>query len=410
MANIKELACSKKYDVGGTLTDSTGIDTSRVAALARRINETSNADFVKRLLCENRRVLGNGEGSVSTHELGYVDDGEGNAVLFPQVQSSDYGNLLMRIPFPLSYYRAVQRGDTVHMNTPDAEQFTRGYKIAYPTTFDKYACGGLLRKYENGGPEGTNRRRSQEGGYTTPELDREIVNQSYDPTLGFDPASWLLHLALRNESHGEENEYWRAYLGLDNNVPKMQPAAKTSWDDKVESQKKASGELPSDFYGTTPRMDQMIQVVADTLNTGNILRNYDEYKKQNNKLAPKSVIKHMYEEGKKVMENPGKWTQVTEGPQFYLYKGIDKLTNEMMPLGMLADFGMMWSPDEGALRVHDTYDFPSYVTALSHIPVRPKEMKIRGIVKYDPRKGSVLLRDGLDRSKIAKPVADAYSH
>lgn len=153
MANIKELECSKKYDVGGTLTDSTGIDTSRVAALARRINETSNADFVKRLLDENRRVLRNGEGSVSTHELGYADDGRGDAVVFPQVQSSDYGNLLMRVPHPLSYYRAVRRGDTVHMSTPDAEQFTRGYKIAYPSS-DKYACGGLLRKYQDGGNSG----------------------------------------------------------------------------------------------------------------------------------------------------------------------------------------------------------------------------------------------------------------
>lgn len=70
----------------------------------------------------------------------------------------------------------------------------------------------------------------------------------------------------------------------------------------------------------------------------------------------------------------------------------------------------MWSPDEGVLRVHDTYDFPSYVTKLSHIPIRPKEMKIRGVVKYDPQKGSILLRDGLDKSKIAEPVADEYSH
>ena len=37
-------------------------------------------------------------------------------------------------------------------------------------------------------------------------------------------------------------------------------------------------------------------------------------------------------------------------------------------------------------------------------------MKIRGVVKYDPQKGSILLRDGLDKSKIAEPVADEYSH
>ncbi len=285
----------------------------------------------------------------------------------------------------------------------------RTEKTVYPG-FDRYAGGGLLRKYELGGPEDKNSQRSPEGGYTTSTRKREIINRAYDPTFGFDLAGWLMSFASGNNSHGEENEYWRAYLGLDNNVPKMQPAAKTSWDDKVEAQKAASGELPSDFYGTTPRMDQMIQVVADTLNTGNILRNYDDYNRQNKKLAPKGVIRHMYEEGKKVMENPGRWTQVTEGPQFYLYDGIDWLTNEMMPLGMLADFGMMWSPDEGALRVHDTYDFPAYVTTLSSIPVRPKEMKIRGLVKFDPRKGSVLLRDGLDQLKVAEPVANEYSH
>ncbi len=60
-----------------------------------------------------------------------------------------------------------------------------------------------------------------------------FINRDYDPAFGFDPVSWLMNLASGNNSHGEENEYWRAYLGLDNNVPKMLPAAKTSWDDKA---------------------------------------------------------------------------------------------------------------------------------------------------------------------------------
>ena len=77
---------------------------------------------------------------------------------------------------------------------------------------------------------------------------------------------------------------------------------------------------------------------------------------------------------------------------------------------MLADFAMKWSPSEGVLRVHDTYDYPLYARLLGGIPKRPKEMKIRGLVKFDPEKGSVLLRDGLDKSKQANPIANIGSH
>ncbi len=152
----------RRFDGGGTVPDSTSVDTSRVLALAKRINETSNADFVRRLLDKNRRTLAVGGGEVATHRLGYVDDGAGNAVVFPEVQSSDYGDLLVELPYPLSYERAVERGDTVHMSTPDAELFTRNYKMVYPG-FDNYACGGLLRQYQDGGDkESRTRPRSVE--------------------------------------------------------------------------------------------------------------------------------------------------------------------------------------------------------------------------------------------------------
>ncbi len=282
-----------------------------------------------------------------------------------------------------------------------------GGRLSYGTGRAYGNGSGFIRKYADGGyTGGPDKQRSTEGGYTSSTESREYVNASYDPALGFDPISWMFST---NRSKGEENEYWRAYLGLENEVPKMNPAAKTAWDDKVEAEKTAAGKLPSDFYGTTPRMDQMIQVVADTLNTGKLLRNYDEYKKEVPDLADRRTIEHMYNDGKRVMENPGKWTQVTEGPQFMLYDRIDPQTNEIAPLGMLADFGMMWSPDEGALRVHDTYDFPFYVRALSRIPQRPREMKIRGLVKFDPNRGSVLLRDGLDESKVEPSIATYYS-
>lgn len=38
----------------------------------------------------------------------------------------------------------------------------------------------------------------------------------------------------------------------------MNPNAKTEWDDAVEAEKLANGELPSEFYGTTPTMDKYI--------------------------------------------------------------------------------------------------------------------------------------------------------
>lgn len=146
----------RRYDGGGEVPDSTRTPSSRVAALVQRINETSNADFVRRLLGRNRKTLDNEDGTVSTHELGYVTDADGNATVFPQVQSADSGNLLMRVPYPMSYYRAAERGDTVRMSVPDAEAFTSGYKNFYPG-FDEYACGGLLRRYDEGGqkPVGT---------------------------------------------------------------------------------------------------------------------------------------------------------------------------------------------------------------------------------------------------------------
>ena len=66
----------------------------------------------------------------------------------------------------------------------------------------------------------------------------------------------------------------------------------------------------------------------------------------------------------------------------------------MSPLGMLANFGMMWNPEEGAIYVHDTYDFPKF--SRNFVGDRPKEMKIRGRINFDPKKGSKLLRNDLE--------------
>lgn len=114
------------------------VDKDKIRGLAERVNKTSNADFVKRLLDRNRKVIKNPDGTVSTHELGYVTEGD-HAVVFPDIQSTENG--LVRFPYPESYERAVERGDTVHMSVPDAKLFTENYKEVYPG-FRRYAGGG----------------------------------------------------------------------------------------------------------------------------------------------------------------------------------------------------------------------------------------------------------------------------
>ena len=106
------------------------------------------------------------------------------------------------------------------------------------------------------------------------------------------------------------------------------------------------------------------------------------------------------------MENPSKWVQVEDGRA--IKQGYDKQLEESDPLGMLGKFGMRWEPNQKALYVHDTYDFPWKARAATGIPVRPREMKIRGRINFDPNRGSALLRDSLSgfNSKYPKPITD----
>lgn len=240
-----------------------------------------------------------------------------------------------------------------------------------------------IRKHYNsfatGGP-------TEEGGYSEDSKNRrEWAYGMYDPsgTLGFSA------IAGRNYdggARGEEDQYWRAYLGLSNDVPKMNPSSKTEWDDQIEAQKAAQGILPSEFYGTTNAMDLMIQAMADTTTTGQIVRNYEAFKKLNPYLASKRNIEAVYSSGKDMMDNPGKWTQVGETKENSQLDIDNRMVdNEQFPLGMLAAFGAKWIPEENAIYVHDTYDFPTFKRKVAKIPERPREMKIRGRIKYNPK-------------------------
>ena len=246
------------------------------------------------------------------------------------------------------------------------------------------------------------------GGYSkeTEQLRKNKLKQ-YDPTGGYNFINWIAsNFFGGNQAKGEENEHYIAYMGFPNNLPGMNPKAKTEWDDKIEKEKADKGEPLSDFYGTTPRMDQNIQAMADTLNLGKIYRNYDEYKAKEPNLPSKNIIEWNYKTGKQILENPGKWVQVDGAVG--VKNQYEKDINETNPLGMLEDFGAKWVPEEGALYMHDTYDFSNAARWATGIPIRPKEMKIRGRIGFDPKKGSFLLRDDLKNfnSGYAKPVVN----
>lgn len=248
---------------------------------------------------------------------------------------------------------------------------------------------GQTTSYKDGGEINDDKNNTAVGGYTEeywPKQSRLATYRNLDPTMRFSPEALLVD----NQASGEENEYWKAYLGLDNAVPAMNKNAHTEWDEQIEKEKIENGELPSDFYGTTPSMDLSLQAAADTLMLGKINRNYDEYKAKYHNLPGKRTMQTIYETAKNVMNNPGKWQQM-DG-EYIIKKKNPEYDNEVNPLGMLAEYGMKWDPESKMLYVHDTYDFPWYARAAGGIKNRPKEMKIRSAIKFDPKKGSVLLR------------------
>ena len=108
--------------------------TNALDSIVTSVNSRSNADFVKRLLDPNRKVIRNGDGSISSHILSYVSSADG-AIVFPEIQNID-GDLVS-LPYPQSLESAIERGDTLQMSVPDAELYTSHYKEVYPG-FEQY--------------------------------------------------------------------------------------------------------------------------------------------------------------------------------------------------------------------------------------------------------------------------------
>lgn len=230
-----------------------------------------------------------------------------------------------------------------------------------------------------------------DGGWRDLQLIRNVnTHRKYDPTGRLNAGDAFLNMVLGgNQATGEEDLYWRTYLGL-GKAPAMSSNAYTEWDKKVEAKKKSSGELPSEFFGTTPRMDLALQAFADTTNLGKIIRNYDSAKNEYKNLPDRKTLLNIYKQAKTVLDNPGKWQQM-DGDYNIKTNPDSGVVNEWNPLGMLAKFGMKWVPKEESIYIHDTYDFPWWAEwAIGG--ERPREMKIRSKIGFNPAIGSVLLR------------------
>lgn len=297
-----------------------------------------------------------------------------NGVMLPEITVTPRGNYIEYSPY-------ANGGNLAHKKSTGGP--------LYPFSFEKnpFLKTPVVR-YDEGGKK---QDASNSGGYTDEQLNKNYqIWKTYDPTGGLNFLNYILSQNFGNLARGEENEYWKEYLGLNSAVPLMNSNAHTEWDKQIEAQKKQNGELASDFYGTTPRMDYNIQALADTLMLGNMVRNYEEYDKKYN-LPHIETVTEAYEQAKNILNNPNKWTQV-DGEIEVNNWPFNPNISESNPLGMLANFGMKWVPEENALYMHDTYDFPSRVHKRTEIPVRPKEMKIRSKISFDPTKGSWLLR------------------
>lgn len=121
--------------------------------LIKRVNK-SKANFVKRLMDPNRKVIQNWVNplDVSTHKLGWAtEDTKQGAFVYPEVQEIN-GEL---IDFTHPSHRrsegmnsAIERRDTVRMTPEQAEWFTKNYKQYYPGFKDG---GSIHIKKENRG-------------------------------------------------------------------------------------------------------------------------------------------------------------------------------------------------------------------------------------------------------------------
>ena len=131
--------------------------------------KNSKANFAKRLLDPNRKVLDLGNGQIGTHKLSYATNDKG-VVVYPEIQEINGELHDLSNDRETAYKSAMQSGDyVVFPSEESAEWFTAdNYKRYFPG-LEQYAPQS--RKFKQGGsiiPEGSlhARKNNMEGGGT----------------------------------------------------------------------------------------------------------------------------------------------------------------------------------------------------------------------------------------------------
>ena len=186
-----------------------------------------------------------------------------------------------------------------------------------------------------------------------------------------------------------EEAYFKHYLNIERDK-ELVPDTKS----RIDWDKENAGN--SEYVGIPQPVAQRVQAIADTLNTGRIYREYDKYKAMNPDLPSRDKIGEIYKFGKTLLESD-KGEQANEGMSVKYIERPDHYQEHSSGLDILGEggFGLKWDKANGVLKVYDTYDLPSWATGKYKIPLRDRPLRIREDIKFDPEKGSYLLRDNM---------------
>lgn len=254
---------------------------------------------------------------------------------------------------------------------------------AYLNKVRKFSKGGIVKKDE------PIKQTQAERAYNFTNPADGFIMAPYYSTL---PIYSLLGTTIPPRSKNNmatpvEEAYWKHYLNLGRDkilVPDTK--SRINWD-------KENG-VNSEYVGVPQPVARRVQALADTLNMGKIVRNYQTYKEKYPELPEEDTMNDMYKFGKELLDS-GKALQANEDMTI---KDINRNVNvqrRATGLEILGKFGMKWDKNTNTIKLYDTYDFPSRYTGKYSIPEREKTLRIREDIKFDPKQGSFLLRDNM---------------
>lgn len=131
---------------------------NNIQYIYEKVNKKDTPDFV-RLKDPNRKSITdwNKKGYTSTNKIAVGTDENGQNFIYNDIQDDSKGSLIdMTNPKNfkngkyVGHLRAIERGDTIHINSiEDGIKFSNNYKKYYPG-FNKYNMGGLSRNKDYG--------------------------------------------------------------------------------------------------------------------------------------------------------------------------------------------------------------------------------------------------------------------